>query len=70
VLAFIRERGDEKLICVFNFAGDPADWTLPSELGGVEVTALAVDAAGALTGVLEEDRLALPPLGCFLGRIG
>ena len=70
VLAFVREYGGEKLVCVFNFAGDPAGWALPPELGDVELTALAVDVAGVLGGVLEESGLALPPLGCFVGSLG
>ncbi|MDX8512361.1 alpha-glucosidase family protein [Mesorhizobium captivum] len=70
VLAFIRQHEDEKLLCVFNFAGEPANWTLPAEIRDVEITALAVDVAGVLGGVLEEIALALPPVGCFVGRIG
>ncbi|UCI06822.1 alpha-glucosidase family protein [Mesorhizobium sp. B1-1-8] len=70
VLAFIRQHEDEKLLCVFNFAGEPAKWTLPAEIRDIEITALAVDVAGVLGGVLEEIALALPPVGCFVGRIG
>lgn len=70
VLAFIRQHEDETLLCVFNFAGEPANWTLPAEIRDVEITALAVDVAGVLGGVLEEVALALPPIGCFVGRIG
>lgn len=70
VLAFVREQGDERLLCVFNFAGEPASWTLPAEIRDVEITALAADVAGVFGGVLEEIALALPPVGCFVGRIG
>ncbi|TPI61417.1 DUF3459 domain-containing protein [Mesorhizobium sp. B3-1-7] len=69
VLAFIRQHEDEKLLCVFNFAAEPANWALPAEIRDTEVTALAVDVAGVLGGVLEEVALALPPVGCFVGRI-
>lgn len=70
VLAFIRQQEDERLLCVFNFAAEPANWALPAEIGDVEITALAVDVAGVLGGVVEESALALPPLGSFVGRIG
>ncbi|AZO59024.1 DUF3459 domain-containing protein [Mesorhizobium sp. M1A.F.Ca.IN.022.07.1.1] len=70
VLAFIRQHENENLLCVFNFAGEPANWTLPAEISDVEITVLAVDVAGVLGGVLGETALALPPVGCFVGRIG
>ncbi|RWF80362.1 alpha-glucosidase family protein [Mesorhizobium sp.] len=70
VLAFIRQHENENLLCVFNFAGEPANWTLPAEISDVEITVLAVDVAGVLGGVLGEIALALPPVGCFVGRIG
>jgi alpha-glucosidase len=70
VLAFLREHEDERLLCVFNFAAEPAKWALPAEIRDVEMTALAVDVAGVLGGVVEESVLALPPLGSFVGRIG
>ncbi|RWG57289.1 MAG: DUF3459 domain-containing protein, partial [Mesorhizobium sp.] len=54
VLAFIRQRENENLLCVFNFAGEPANWTLPAEISDVEITVLAVDVAGVLGGVLGE----------------
>ncbi|MDX8524524.1 alpha-glucosidase family protein [Mesorhizobium sp. MSK_1335] len=65
LLAFVREGGGEKLLCVFNFAGEPAGWTLPAEFGQIEAIDLAVDASG----FPEEGALILPPLGCFLARI-
>ncbi|MDG4900498.1 MULTISPECIES: alpha-glucosidase family protein [unclassified Mesorhizobium] len=70
VLAFIRQHENENLLCVFNFAGEPANWTLPAEISDVEITVLAVDVAGVLGGALGEIALALPPVGCFVGRIG
>ncbi|TGS54607.1 alpha-glucosidase, partial [Mesorhizobium sp. M3A.F.Ca.ET.201.01.1.1] len=70
VLAFLRERDGERLLCVFNFSAEPTGWALPTELGDAEITAFDVDAAGILGGVVEESALALPPLGSFVGRIG
>ncbi|WP_036257688.1 alpha-glucosidase family protein [Mesorhizobium sp. WSM3224] len=65
LLVFVREGGGERLLCAFNFAGEPAGWTLPAEFGQVEAIDLAVDASGSLG----EGGLALPPLGGFLARI-
>lgn len=65
LLAFVREGGGERLLCVFNFAGEPAGWTLPVEFERIEAIDLAVDAPGSL----QEEVIALPPLGCFLARI-
>jgi len=62
VLAFIREGGGQRLLCVFNFAGEPANWPLPPDIGAVAAV-LAGTAAG------EEEALSLPALGCFLGRL-
>jgi len=33
VLAFIRTAGSERLLCVFNFSAEPAEWATPAELG-------------------------------------
>ncbi|PBC02722.1 alpha-glucosidase family protein [Mesorhizobium sp. WSM3860] len=63
VLAFVREGGGEQLLCVFNFAGEPADWTLPPDLGHVE----AID-LGSISAFIGEYGLSLPPLSSFLGR--
>jgi alpha-glucosidase len=65
LLAFVREADGERLLCVFNFAGEGAGWILPPEIGDIEMIDLAVDAAG----VLESTSLALPALGSFLGKI-
>jgi alpha-glucosidase len=70
VLAFIRLGADEELLCVFNFAREPAYWALPPEVRDIEIAALSVDVAGVLGGVLEEAALVLPPLGSFIARIG
>ena len=64
VLAFIREGGGERLLCVFNFADEPADWLLPEDMGAMQAIDVGRSAA------LHEESLSLPPLGCFLGRLG
>lgn len=62
ILAFIREDGGEKLLCVFNFAEEPANWPLPPDTGAV----VAIDGG---RGVVEESQISLPALGCFLGQL-
>ncbi|CAN7643182.1 beta-galactosidase BglA [Mesorhizobium sp. LjRoot246] len=62
VLAFVRDGGSEKLLCVFNFAEEPGNWPLPPDIGAV--AKLDGDAA-----VIEEAELSLPALGYFLGRL-
>ncbi|WP_137932215.1 beta-galactosidase BglA [Mesorhizobium comanense] len=61
VLAFIREGGDERLLCVFNFASEGVDWPLPRGAG----TVTAVLAGGPV----EENSLSLPALGWFMGQL-
>jgi len=62
VLAFIREGSGERLLCVFNFSGEPANWPVPPNIGSVAKR--DGDAA-----VIEEAELSLPALGYFLGRL-
>ena len=64
VLAFIREGGGERLLCVFNFSDRPVSWSLPPGLGRVE----AVDFAGN-GAALRDGTLALPGLHGFIGRL-
>ena len=64
VLAFVREAEGDRLICVFNFADEPASWAL-SDLGAVEAIDLGLDN----TGGLDDGNVVLPGLGCFLGRL-
>jgi alpha-glucosidase len=52
------------LLCVFNFADEPADWSLPPDFGPV-VAIASGDGA-----VLQEEGLSLPALGWFVGRAG
>ncbi|TIW99876.1 MAG: alpha-glucosidase, partial [Mesorhizobium sp.] len=61
VLAFAREDGGERLLCVFNFAGEPGAWPLPPDIGAI--AKLDGDA------VVIEAELSLPALGYFLGRL-
>lgn len=65
VLAFIREGGGEKLLCVFNFADEPANWPLAPDVDVAETIDL-----GGTGAALQSKILSLPPLGCFLGRAG
>ncbi|PAQ00104.1 alpha-glucosidase family protein [Mesorhizobium mediterraneum] len=65
VLAFIREGGGEKLLCVFNFADAPANWPLAPDVDVAETIDL-----GGTGAALQSKILSLPPLGCFLGRAG
>jgi len=62
VLAFIREGSGERLLCVFNFAGEGANWPLPPDIGAV------TNLDGGVT-VVEHAELSLPALGYFLGRL-
>ncbi|RWE40395.1 alpha-glucosidase family protein [Mesorhizobium sp.] len=62
MLAFIREVEGERLLCVFNFAGEPATWPLLPDVG-------TVTAVLGGTAAVEENALSLPALGCFLGRL-
>ncbi|MER9603798.1 alpha-glucosidase family protein [Mesorhizobium sp. M0243] len=61
VLAFIREGGGERLLCVFNFAEGPASWPLPGDIGAV----VQLDGNAAVV----ETELLLPALGAFVGRL-
>ncbi|WP_109576821.1 alpha-glucosidase family protein [Aminobacter sp. AP02] len=64
VLAFVREAGDERLLCIFNFADKAASWPVPARLGGAEPFAFP----GA-AGDLEVGRITLAPLGYFIARL-
>ncbi|RUV22392.1 alpha-glucosidase family protein [Mesorhizobium sp. M7A.F.Ca.MR.245.00.0.0] len=61
VLAFIREGGGERLLCVFNFAGGPANWPLRGNIGAV----VQLDGNAAIV----TTELLLPALGVFFGRL-
>ncbi|MER9368076.1 alpha-glucosidase family protein [Mesorhizobium sp. M0518] len=61
VLAFIREGGGERLLCVFNFAEGSANWQLRGDIGAV----VQLDGNAAVV----ETELLLPALGAFVGRL-
>ncbi|MBF6992731.1 alpha-glucosidase C-terminal domain-containing protein, partial [Cupriavidus sp. IK-TO18] len=63
VLAFVREAEGERLLCVFNFAEQAAWWPIQDWAGQL----LSVDFPGA-EGDADSGRIALPPLGYFIGR--
>ncbi|KRB14926.1 alpha-glucosidase [Mesorhizobium sp. Root695] len=62
VLAFVRQGGGERLLCIFNFAREPGTWPLPPDIG-------AVAKLDGDTAVVEESELSLPALGYYLGRL-
>lgn len=64
VLAFLREDASERLLCVFNFADEPARWPVPENLGVVEALGPWANEA-----VLADGALSLPPLAAFVGRL-
>lgn len=63
VLAFIREYGDERLLCVFNMADEAVDFAIPPGLVPHDVGCPGVTAA-PINGELD-----LEPLGAYLGRV-
>jgi alpha-glucosidase len=63
VLAFLRSAGDERLLCLFNFADEDAEWSVPEDLHGLRPIGAS---AGA---VLREGRLALKGLSSFFASI-
>jgi alpha-glucosidase len=64
VLAFLREEGAERLLCVFNFSEKAASLPVPARLAGVS----QVSFPGA-SGEFEKDRITLAPLDYFIGRL-
>ncbi|MEW9806877.1 alpha-glucosidase family protein [Mesorhizobium sp. ZMM04-5] len=64
VLAFFREANAEKLICVFNFAGEERSWTLPP--GTLIFEELEFPERNAR---LDGLAITLQPLGCYIGRV-
>ncbi|MBX3568947.1 MAG: alpha-glucosidase [Rhizobiaceae bacterium] len=64
-LAFLRAAGNERLLCAFNFADEPAQIALPEALG----TPTPLGLPGA-DGQVSGSMLSLPALGTFVGRVG
>ncbi len=64
ILAFVREEGEEQILCVFNFAEGQRNWELPAELGRAE--ALDEPPLGA---VLDGRTVRLPGQAAFFARL-
>ena len=64
VLAFLREDGPDRLLCVFNFSDAETDWHLSEELAVAPDALLATDRA-----VLAGSTLSLPPLGAVFVKV-
>ncbi len=64
-LVFLRAAGNERLLCAFNFASEPAEVPLVESLA-----ALSPIGFPGMTGARRGDVLHLPALGVFVGRIG
>ncbi len=64
VLAFKRQSGGERLLCVFNFSDVAVSLALTDEAAKVELC----DFAGS-AGVVEPGTLQVPGLGYFIGRL-
>ena len=65
VLAFVRATGDERLLCVFNFASDAAEWIIPAELGQPQIVE-GVGRGARIEGTV----VALDALSSCFARIG
>ena len=65
VLAFVRATGDERLLCVFNFASDAVEWIIPAELGQPQIVE-GVGRGARIEGTV----VALDPLSSCFARIG
>jgi len=65
VLAFVRSVEGERLLCLFNFAGEPAEWTVPAELDQLQL--LETLGQGAR---IEGTTVALDALSSCFARLG
>jgi alpha-glucosidase len=64
VLAFVRERGGERLLVVFNLSHDAVAWKLPHGL-----SPLPIETPGAVAGRIEAGSIAMPPHGALFARV-
>jgi alpha-glucosidase len=64
VFAFLREAGGERLLCVFNFAAEPVDWEMPTDLGPIESLAFPHSRTS-----MDGRSLRLGGLDVFCGRL-
>ncbi len=63
ILAFIRQKGDHKTLCVFNMSPESADFALPRAM-----SVRSLDAPGSVPAP-NGDTLNLPAFGTFIGAI-
>ena len=66
MLAFTREEGGEKILCVFNLGKEGARYPLPDGISVVEAGEILSFAGAAFS----DGAVALPPRGAWLGRVG
>jgi alpha-glucosidase len=64
LLAFIREAGNERLLCVFNFTPEATEWQVPADLG--KVTAIGYPGQDAR---IENGAISLAGTSAFLARL-
>jgi alpha-glucosidase len=65
VLAFIRSTDSERLLCLFNFAGESAEWAVPAELAQLQM--LEASGQGAR---IEGMAVMLDPLSSCFAQLG
>ena len=65
VLAFVREEGGERLLCLFNFGREQKSWKRPARIGDLK----ALDMPG-YPAMSDGRQIALAPLGAAMLRIG
>jgi alpha-glucosidase len=64
VLAFVREEGNERLLCVFNFGRKPVSWPVPDEFASLGLLDLPGSAA-----IHADGRIELAPLAAALALV-
>ncbi|MEO9339922.1 alpha-glucosidase family protein [Mesorhizobium sp. SB112] len=64
LLAFIREAGNERLLCVFNFMPEATEWLVPADLG--KVTAIGYPGQDAR---FEDGSVSLGGIAAFVARL-
>jgi alpha-glucosidase len=62
-LAFLREAGNDRLLCAFNFGAETVEVPIPAGLGSLS----SLPFPGG-DGAVHDATLTLPPLGSFVGR--
>jgi alpha-glucosidase len=65
LLAFVREKGGEKLLFVYNLTREPQSFTLPKRMGDV----LPVALPGFSSARFEHGVVMLEPLDAFCARV-